>query len=182
MQLRDFRRLISLIVVLLVLAMGSFASIDNVAVQEGDRDISETAMMYPVVRVVDGDTIVVLVDGKEEKIRIIGINAPESVDPRRGVQCFGKEASAHLAAILEGQSVTLTVDPTQDDVDKYGRWLRYVDVPSMDVGRQMILDGYAYEYTYDEPYERQTEYRSVQVEAEDAGAGLWAEDTCNGEV
>lgn len=134
-----------------------------------------------VVRVVDGDTIVVLLAGEEKKIRMIGMNSPESVDPRKKVECFGKEASAHLSELLSGGSVVLVADATQGDVDKYGRLLRYVMLEDgTDINAAMIADGYAYEYTYDEPYERQSAYQALEREAELAERGLWSPATCHG--
>lgn len=137
--------------------------------------------MVSVVRVVDGDTIVVLVAGEEKKIRMIGINSPESVDPRKKVECFGKEASAHLSDLIVGGSVMLVTDDTQGDVDKYGRLLRYVMLgDGTDINAAMIADGYAYEYTYDDSYERQSMYRALEDDAESAQVGLWSSETCNG--
>ena len=104
---------------------------------------------FTVTKVVDGDTIWVDNNGKREKIRMIGMDTPETVDPRKPVQCFGLEASAQAKTILSGQSVYLESDPSQDTVDKYGRTLAYVWTTS---GRlfnlDMIADGYAHEYTY----------------------------------
>ena len=135
----------------------------------------------PVTRVVDGDTLVVLIDGKEEKIRMIGINAPESVDPRRKVECFGKEASAELHMLLDGKSVELVADATQDDRDKYDRLLRYVILADgTDINAAMVKEGFAYEYTYRLPYERQKEYKQLQIDAETSGKGLWAKSACDG--
>ena len=80
-----------------------------------------------VTRVVDGDTVDVRVDGKVERIRIIGLDTPETVDPRKAVQCFGREASAHAKELLPlGTPVTLEADPTQDSRDKYGRMLAFI--------------------------------------------------------
>lgn len=141
----------------------------------------KTGGEVPVVRIVDGDTLVALVNGKEEKIRMLGINAPESVDPRRKVECFGKEASAELHLLLDGKSVELVADATQDDRDKYGRLLRYVMLADgSDVNATMIKEGFAYEYTYRLPYERQKEYKQFQIDAETSGKGLWAKSACNG--
>lgn len=134
-----------------------------------------------VTRVVDGDTVKVSFSGREETVRLIGIDTPESVDPRVEVECFGKEAGEHLAELLSDSFITLHEDKTQEDTDRYGRLLRYVMLEDgTDVNLQMILDGYAYEYTYDEPYERQTEYRTAENEARDHERGLWSSETCNG--
>ena len=142
---------------------------------------AKTGGGVPVTRIVDGDTLVALIDGKEEKIRMLGINAPESVDPRKKVECFGKEASAELHALLDGKSVELVADTAQDDRDKYGRLLRYIILADdTDINAMMIEEGFAYQYTYRLPYERQKEYKQFQIDAETSGKGLWAKSACNG--
>jgi micrococcal nuclease len=73
-----------------------------------------------VVRVVDGDTVVIAPD---TTVRLIGIDTPETVDPRKPVQCFGREASAYAHLLLDGRSVSLEYDPTQGRLDRYGRTL-----------------------------------------------------------
>ena len=134
-----------------------------------------------VVRVVDGDTIVVLVNNIEEKIRIIGINTPETVDPRKKVECFGKQASDKAKQLLTGQEIKLKSDPTQADRDKYKRLLRYISLPDgTDYGLKMIQEGYAYEYTYLKPYKYQKEFMELQTLARTSERGLWAKDTCAG--
>jgi micrococcal nuclease len=134
-----------------------------------------------VVAVVDGDTVDVRMNGAVERLRLIGINTPESVDPRRPVECFGKEASEHARQLLGGQQVLVESDPSQDTRDKYGRLLGYVWLPE---GRlfnlQMIVDGYAYEYTYDNPYKYQATFKHAEAEARAAERGLWSPATCAG--
>ena len=78
----------------------------------------------PVVRIVDGDTIVIQLDGQDQKVRLIGVDTPETVDPRKPVQHYGKEASAFLTNLLKGESVYLRYDQTK--LDKYGRLLAYL--------------------------------------------------------
>jgi hypothetical protein len=79
-----------------------------------------TGTTVSVIRVVDGDTVdVAFDDGRVERLRLIGIDTPEVVDPRKPVQCFGREASAHANELLDGQTVSLELDPTQDDRDIY---------------------------------------------------------------
>ncbi len=133
-----------------------------------------------ISRVVDGDTVKVMIDGEEETIRIIGVNTPETVDPRKSVECFGKEASNATKEMLNvGEVITLTADPTQDDHDKYGRLLRYIaDDSGQDVGLWLISQGYAYEYTYDIPYERQDTYKEAEDAAQAGELGLWG-DVCS---
>ncbi len=139
---------------------------------------AQSSKLYKVVRVVDGDTIDVMISGKKERIRLIGVNTPETVDPRKPVECFGKEASNKAKSLLTGKKVFLEKDDTQGDKDKYGRLLRYVLLSNgTNVNLSMIKDGYAYEYTYDLPYKYQVEFKSAQKQASDQKKGLWG-STC----
>lgn len=136
---------------------------------------------YLVTDVVDGDTIKVSINGVVDTVRIIGINTPETVDPRKPVECFGKEASMKANSLLSGKTITLESDISQGDRDKYGRLLRYVFLSdSADYGKYMISNGYAYEYTYDIPYKYQSNYKQAQILAESLKVGLWSPNTCNG--
>lgn len=135
---------------------------------------------FLVTSVVDGDTIKVMIDNEKKTIRVIGINTPETVDPRRPVECFGKEASDKAKELLTGKTVTLKVDPSQQDTDKYGRLLRYVFLSDgTDFGKSMIANGYAYEYTYNIPYNNQKSYKEAQQVAQLAEKGLWSKAACN---
>lgn len=131
---------------------------------------------YPVLRVVDGDTLRVLIDGRDESVRVIGIDAPETDE------CWGSEATQAATRMLEGASVGLTADPTQADRDRYGRLLRYVVLPDgADLGLRMITDGNADEYTYDNAYAHQQAYRSADAAAAAGGHGRWNTATCAGQ-
>lgn len=135
--------------------------------------------LYKVTRVVDGDTIKVQIGTTGETVRLIGINTPETVDPRKPVECFGIEASNRAKELLSGKYIRLESDPSQDDRDKYGRLLRYA---YLEDGRffnlMMIRDGYAYEYTYSVPYLFQAEFKATQSAAEENKRGLWAPGAC----
>lgn len=140
---------------------------------------TNTVSGYKVVSVVDGDTVKVSINGSTETIRIIGLNTPETVDPRKPVECFGKEASNKAKELLSGKTVTLEVDPSQGERDKYGRLLRYVFLENgTDFGKYMITNGYAYEYTYNTPYKYQSTYKTAQSQAQVSKAGLWAANAC----
>lgn len=127
------------------------------------------AASVSVVRVVDGDTIIVAVgDGNEETVRLIGVDAPEAGE------CYGPEASAYLRERVEGHQVTLTDDSTQADRDQYGRALRYVaDETGALVNVELLKGGYAREHTYDTEYQQQWPFRQLELSAKDARAGLW---------
>ncbi len=136
---------------------------------------------FPVVRVVDGDTLVVAKPEGETRVRLIGIDTPESVAPDRPVECFGPEASARTTELLSGQTVTLRGDPTQDRLDQYDRELDYVWLPDGRLlNHVLVTEGYAVERTYAAPYAYQQHLRAAQQQAQDAGAGLWSAATCGG--
>lgn len=135
-----------------------------------------------VVDVTDGDTIRVDIGGTIERVRFIGIDTPESVDPNSPVECFGVEASNHTRQLLSGATVYLESDPSQDSRDRYNRILRYVwlDDGTL-VNLALIRDGYAFEYTYQTPYRYQAEFQQAQRDAEAEEVGLWSPATCNGQ-
>lgn len=142
-------------------------------------ETGEKELLTRIVRVMDGDTFVATVGGKEEKVRLIGIDTPEVVDPRKPVQCFGKEASNKAKEVLNDRYVHLESDPTQSDRDKYGRLLRYVFLEDgMFFNEYMVREGYAYEYTYRMPYKYQKRFKAAQAEARDNKKGLWADGVC----
>ncbi len=129
-----------------------------------------------VVRVVDGDTVEVRLNGRIEKIRLIGLNTPESVDPRRPVECFGREASARAKALLPSSlRVELEPDLSQGNRDRYVRLLRYIWLPDgRNFAAVMIGEGYGFEYTYRLPYRYQERFRAAQRDAREHARGLWA--------
>lgn len=140
---------------------------------------SQQSTLYSVISVIDGDTIKVTINGQQETLRLIGIDSPETVDPRKPVQCFGKEASAKAKSLLTGKSVSLESDPTQGERDKYQRLLRYVFLEDgTSFNKLMISEGFAHEYTYDTPYKYQSEFKQAQKDAETNKTGLWADNAC----
>jgi len=145
----------------------------------GEEISAPEDIYYPVVKVVDGDTIDIAINGKTERIRLIGINTPEVVDPRKPVECFGRQASDNAHKLLDGAKVKIAADPSQDDQDKYGRLLRYVwRQDGFFYNLAAIRDGFAYEYTYNIPYQYQTEFKAAQKYARDNKLGLWADNAC----
>ena len=112
-----------------------------------------------VTRVVDGDTFIISVD---ERVRIIGIDAPENDDL----------STAHLRALIENQEINLVQEG--ESVDKYGRTLAFVELDDgTDIGLKMVEDGYAFAYL-NYPCSRTEEYLSAEIEARTAGRGVWA--------
>jgi micrococcal nuclease len=131
-----------------------------------------------VVRVVDGDTVRVRVGGREEAVRLIGIDTPETVDPRSPVECFGKEASDRTKALLPpGTRVRLVADV--EPRDRYDRLLAYVyrDDGTF-VNLSLVEDGYASLLTYPPNVAHVDEFTAAAARARDEGRGLWA--ACGG--
>lgn len=140
------------------------------------------AVYYKVTSVSDGDTIKVNINGKTETVRLIGVDTPETKDPRKPVQCFGKQASDFTTQQLNGTDVRLEPDTTQQERDKYGRLLRYVYMPNGTLFNELLVSsGYAYEYTYqNNPYQFHDDFIKAQRVAQIEGRGLWSEQSCNG--
>lgn len=144
---------------------------------------TSTTTLYKVLDVVDGDTIKVLVSNEVVTLRLIGLDTPETKDPRKPVQCFGENASKKAKELLSGKFVYLEADPTQGEKDKYNRLLRYVFFEdSTSYNMKMIKDGYAHEYTYKIPYKYQTEYKNAEKYARENNLGFWSKETCNGDT
>lgn len=138
---------------------------------------------YSVIKVVDGDTLSIDMNGTITTLRLIGINTPETVDPRKPVECFGVEASNKAKEILTGQKVKIETDSTQGTYDKYGRLLAYVFMPDgMNFNKFMISEGYAYEYTYNLPYKYQSEFKLAEQQAQSQKKGLWADGACDSQT
>ena len=125
-----------------------------------------------VVRAIDGDTIEVRVEGIEYTVRYIGIDTPETVDPRRPVGCFGEEASAYNKQLVEGLIVGLEKDVSE--TDQYGRLLRYVwlNQDTM-VNVVLVRDGYAQSSAYPPDVRYQELFDQMEAEARTVGRGLW---------
>lgn len=131
-----------------------------------------------VVYVSDGDTIGVRVGGVVQRIRLLGIDAPETKDPRKPVQCYGPQSSARAHVLMPRDTVlTIVTDPTQDRIDTYGRLLAYVfrTGQSKPVNEQLVAEGAARVYVYrrSRPPLRTADFRRAEAAARAANRGLW---------
>lgn len=128
-----------------------------------------------VVRVVDGDTIIVRgPGGSMEDIRLIGIDTPETVDPRRPVGCFGPEASAYAKHLLTGRRVVLQYD--RQTHDRYGRFLAYVWLAGRRaefVNARLVELGYARAYPFPPNTAHEALFAALERRAALGGRGLW---------
>jgi len=127
-----------------------------------------------VTRVIDGDTIVVFVDGQLVTVRYIGIDAPETVHPNLGVQYFGPQAKEKNRQLVEGKVVFLVKDVSE--TDQYNRLLRYVMVGSLYgqfVNDELVRQGYASASTYPPDVACAESFLAAQHQAAADGIGLW---------
>ncbi len=145
------------------------ATTSSVASIEGERVL--------VTKVVDGDTIdVLLTENQEKTVRFIGIDTPETVDPRRPVGCFGKEASNETKSLLSHKMIVLQQDVSQ--TDKYGRLLRYVFLPLENgqilfVNDYLVREGFAKVLTYPPDVKYNEQLREAEKAARQQKKGLW---------
>lgn len=130
-----------------------------------------------VRRVVDGDTLIARIDGDDERVRMLGVDAPESVAENRPVECFGPQASARARALLpKGTRIVLATDPSQGARDQYDRLLAEVtrDGDPITVNEQLIAEGYAEVFRGDGKGRLQPRLRAAERAARDARLGLWS--------
>ena len=134
------------------------------------------AELYPIVRVIDGDTIKIIYKGATTTVRLLGVDTPETVKPNTPVQCYGPEASAEMHALLDGGEVAIETDPTQDLRDEYGRLLAYVFLPDGTLVDELLIEqGYGREYTFKgRAYVYQAQFKQAQRDAQAALRGLWS--------
>ena len=128
-----------------------------------------------VTKITDGDTLHVRIGGQDETVRLIGIDTPESVDPRSPVECFDTEAAAHLAELVPvGTDVRLVRDV--EARDRYDRLLAYVYRASDDlfVNLQMVLDGFAVQATFPPNIAHVDDFTAAAQDAREADRGLWS--------
>lgn len=135
-------------------------------------------VLYKVIEVYDGDTLVANVEGHEVTVRLIGMDTPEVVDPRKPVQCYGPEASARGKELLSGKQIYLEKEATKGNYDVYGRVLAYAKLSDGTLYNQkMIEEGYAKEYTFNkEKYKYQKEFKAAHTAAKKQKVGMWG--TC----
>ena len=135
------------------------------------RDQPAASATVYVTRVVDGDTVEVRLDGREEDVRYIGVDTPETVKPDTPVQCFGPQASAFNHRLVEGRRVRLVFGEERRDV--YGRLLAYVYLGDRFVNAELVRRGLARTLTIP-PNDRYADrFKRLEIAAARAGRGLW---------
>ena len=127
-----------------------------------------------VKHVVDGDTIDIAIGGNTERVRLIGINTPETKHPTKGVECFGPEASAYTEQLLP-EGTALRVERDIEARDKYGRLLLYVYIENGNVfvNLDLVLQGYARPMVFEPNTAHKADFAQAATQAELRNVGLW---------
>ncbi len=129
---------------------------------------------YAVTRIVDGDTIVVSSDGRQLKVRLIGVNTPDIADPDDPIARYRKEATRFATNLLKGEKVYLVFDKQTERLDVYGRTLAYVyrAPDGLFVNAEIVRQGYGRAYTR-HPFKHLKAFRQLERFARHAEKGLW---------
>ncbi len=140
-----------------------------------DVDFSED-IAYEVIRVVDGDTIVINFEGVDTSVRLIGVDTPETVHPRKPEEVYGKESSMFTRNLLQGESVYLRFDP-QKTTDIFGRMLAYLyrAPDGLFVNLEIVRQGYGYVYI-DFSFEHEALFVHYGERARLTKKGIWSDD------
>ena len=133
---------------------------------------------YPVLKVIDGDTIKIEYGGKSETVRLIGVDTPETVHPNKPVEPFGPEASAFLKNMLKGESVYLRFG--EEKRGKYGSLLAYIyrAPDAIFVNLEIVRQGYGRSYRQF-PHKHLQIFNNYEKIAREVGKGLWLESLQN---
>ena len=181
-QKKELTKIIILAIIAIVGVISGVISKDDILATFGQNTVANTSNVevnissntYEVLRVVDGDTIQIDYNGTKEKVRMIGIDTPESVHPDENKNSEnGKIASDYTKELLTGKFVALEFDVQERD--KYGRFLAYVYLDGEMINKKLLHDGYAQIATYPPNVKYVDDFTEIQKEAKEAKRGLWAE-------
>ena len=186
MKVKYKKKLIGLVIsVVVMLALAFFDKLGVINIEDYLKDVKASEetkttsnvmddKLYKVIRVVDGDTLVVNYNGKEEKVRLIGVDTPESVHPDEEKNTvFGDEVSNYSKEMLSGKEVTLEFDV--DERDQYGRLLAYVYLDGQMYNKILLEKGYAKLATYPPNVKYVEDFTKIQKRARENKVGLWAD-------
>ena len=161
-----------------IIDIKDYIDIEETTTTKANKDSNESLnvdeiKLYEVVRVVDGDTFIVNFNGKDERVRLIGIDTPESVHPNEEKNTeFGEEVSKFSKQMLTGKQVGLEFDVQQRD--KYGRLLAYAYVDGQMYNKTLLEKGYAKIATYPPNVKYVDDFTNIQKQARQNKVGLWS--------
>lgn len=161
------RKLVAIVGLITITGCGSPEPHSQPAIARGEAT---------VVEVIDGDTLRLAIAQRNETVRLIGINTPETKHPTRGVECFGPEATAFLAGLLP-PGTTVRVERDSEARDSYRRLLLYIFVSSEGgerfVNLEIVARGFAAPLSIEPNVRYQSHFVEAAFTAERNGRGLW---------
>lgn len=176
MNKRQKRRLINILIAVLtaiVVLLRQQGYLEQPTTETKKLVEQATPGLYQVTKFDDGDTIQVDMEGKQETVRFIGVDTPETHDPRKPIQCFGTAAANFTKNVIGKNRVRLEADPTNNNRDRYQRLLRYVFLPDGTlVNKKIIAEGYGFALV-GFPFQKMEEFKSAQATAREQNKGLW---------
>jgi len=127
-----------------------------------------------IVKVVDGDTVDIDIDGHTERVRLIGVNTPETKHPTKPIECFGPEASAYLTQLLP-KGTTVRIERDVEARDRYGRMLLYLYLGTNDlfINLDLVARGYGTPMSIEPNTFHRNDFVRAAAQAEAANVGLW---------
>ncbi|MGN0550386.1 MAG: thermonuclease family protein [Acutalibacteraceae bacterium] len=135
----------------------------------------ENEDLYEVIRVVDGDTIIIDYNAEDTRVRLIGVDAPESVSPTKEKNCkYGEIASGYVKNLLEGKSVSLEFD--EEQYDRYDRMLAYVYLDDEMLNLNLVQNGYAEAKEYKPNVKYSRLLKLAQQKAQQDKTGMWSDN------
>lgn len=141
--------------------------------QDGQSEIVKIANVK-IVKVVDGDTVDIDLDGHTERVRLIGVNTPETKHPTKPIECFGPEASAYMTQLLP-KGTTVRIERDVEARDRYGRMLLYLYLGSdnLFINLDLIARGYGTPMSIEPNTFHRNDFVRAAAQAEAANVGLW---------
>jgi len=168
------RRRLLMSAILLALLVGAYILYARGAIKPVDagKFMRSDVGSYKVLEFVDGDTLIVDMNGQAEIIRFIGIDTPETHKPDSPVECYGPDAAAYTKKRIGGSRVKLVADTLTTNRDRYERLLRYVYLPDgTNLNQELVRHGYAFAYAF--PFAKSRDFNLSMEQAQTARQGLW---------
>jgi|SaaInlStandDraft_7_1057024.scaffolds.fasta_scaffold02225_3 micrococcal nuclease len=154
--------------------------INEVDTEQIDDTIIDNSITYYVNRIIDWDTVDIIYDWENTRLRLIWIDTPENTTLRNGsIECYWKESKDYLYNILNWKKISIELDKTQWKFDKYGRLLVYIFLNEENINNKIIKEWYGFEYTYNKAYKYIDLFKVSELDAKSKWIWLWSEDTCN---
>ena len=140
----------------------------------GSGATTENKVLITILKVVDGDTVDIDVDGRTERVRLIGVNTPETKHPTKPIECFGPEASAYLKQLLP-RGTAVRIERDVEARDRYGRLLLYLYLGSNDlfINLDLVSRGYGTPMSIEPNTFHRNDFVRAAAQAEAANVGLW---------